>query len=120
MKQTLVRFINLFLILFKGSFTLKKKVFLFSVPMHPNLGDQAQLMCTEKWIQDNFNKYKLIEMPHLCSPIENGNPKALFFNVQLLQYIVLRLVIRKNDIFIVNSKKNRSVFIRINRNPHFI
>lgn len=103
MKQELFKLLNLFLILFRGTFTFKKKVFLFSIPTHPNLGDQAQLMCTEKWIQDNFREYKLIEMTHLCVPLSNSNPKTLLLNVQFFQYVVLKMIIRKNDIFIGHS-----------------
>lgn len=103
MRTELLKLINLFLILFKGIFTFKKKVFLFSIPTHPNLGDQAQLMCTEEWINNNFKGYKLIEFAHLCMPMDNGNPKALIFNVQFFQYLVLKLIIRKNDIFVGHS-----------------
>lgn len=103
MKQELLRLIDLFLILLRGIFTFKKKVFLFSIPTHPNLGDQAQLMCTEKWIHDNYIDYKLIEMTHLCVPLSNSNPKVLLLNVQLFQYIILKMIIRKDDIFIGHS-----------------
>lgn len=103
MKQELFKLLNLFIILFRGTFTFKKKVFLFSIPTHPNLGDQAQLMCTEKWIHDNFREYKLIEMTHLCVPLSNSNPKTLLLNVQFFQYIVLKMIIRKDDIFIGHS-----------------
>lgn len=103
MKQDFLKLIQLVLILFKGLFTFKRKVFLFCIPTHSNLGDQAQLMCTEKWICDNFKRYKLIEMTHLCSPFDNTNPKTLLLNTQFFQYIVLRLIIRKNDIFIGHS-----------------
>lgn len=103
MKQELFKLLNLFLILFRGTFTFKKKVFLFSIPTHPNLGDQAQLMCTEKWIHDNFREYKLIEMTHLCVPLSNSNPKTLLLNVQFFQYVILKMIIRKDDIFIGHS-----------------
>ena len=103
MKQELFKLLNLFIILFRGTFTFKKKVFLFSIPTHPNLGDQAQLMCTEKWIHDNFREYKLIEMTHLCVPLSNSNPKTLLLNVQFFQYVVLKMIIRKDDIFIGHS-----------------
>jgi len=103
MKHEIIKLFQLLVTFFRGFFTLKKKIFLFSIPTHPNLGDQAQLMCTEKWIKDNFPDYLLIEMEHLCSPFDNGNPKTLIFNTQLFQYIVLKLIIRKSDIFIGHS-----------------
>ena len=102
MKQNLFKLLNLFLILFRGIFTFKKKVLLFSIPTHPNLGDQAQLMCTEKWIHDNFKEYKLIEMEHLCLPLDNSL-KVLLLNTRLFQFFVLKLIIRKEDIFIGHS-----------------
>lgn len=103
MKHEILKLFHLMIIFFRGFFTLKNKIFLFSIPTHPNLGDQAQLMCTEKWIRDNFPNYLLIEMEHLCLPLDNGNPKALIFNTKLFQYIVLKLIIRKNDVFIGHS-----------------
>lgn len=103
MRNEFKRIVFLLLLLLKGLSTLRKKIFLFSVPTHPNLGDQAQLMCTEKWIRENFPDYLLIEMPHLYLPLDNGNPKALLFNTKFIQYIVLKLIIRKNDIFIGHS-----------------
>lgn len=102
MKQNLFKLLNLFLILFRGIFSFKKKVFLFSIPTHPNLGDQAQLMCTEKWIHDNFKEYKLIEMEHLCLPFDNSL-KVILLNTRLFQYLVLKLIIRKEDLFIGHS-----------------
>ncbi len=103
MKHEIIKLFQLLVIFFRGFFTLKKKIFLFSIPTHPNLGDQAQLMCTEKWIKENFPSYLLVEMDHLYSPLDNGNPKALVFNTKLFQYIVLKLIIRKNDIFVGHS-----------------
>lgn len=103
MKHEIIKLLKLLMIFFRGFFTLKKKIFLFSIPTHPNLGDQAQLMCTEKWIKENFPNYLLVEMGHLYSPLDNGNPIALIFNIKLFQYIVLKLIIRKNDIFVGHS-----------------
>lgn len=103
MKNEIRKLFQLLIVFFKGFFSLKKKVFLFSIPTHPNLGDQAQLMCTEKWIRENYPDYRLIEMPHLYAPLDNGNPKALLFNTKFIQYIVLKLIIRRNDIFIGHS-----------------
>ena len=54
MKSELKRFLQLIAIFFKAFFTFKKKVWIFSIPSHPNLGDQAQLMCTEKWVRENY------------------------------------------------------------------
>lgn len=103
MKREIIKLFQLLMIFLRGFFTFKRKVFLFSIPTHPNLGDQAQLMCTEKWIKENFPNYLLIEMGHLYLPLDNGNPKALVFNTKLFQYVVLKLIIRENDIFVGHS-----------------
>ena len=58
MKSELKRFLQLIAIFFKAFFTFKKKVWIFSIPSHPNLGDQAQLMCTEKWVRENYDGCK--------------------------------------------------------------
>ena len=85
---------------FGAFFSFKKKVLLFSIPSHPNLGDQAQLMCTERWIKENFSNYKLFKFPHLCTPFAN---EKKIFNYLFLIYVVLKLTVRKNDIFIGHS-----------------
>lgn len=103
MKSELKRLLQLIVIFFKAFFTFKKKVWLFSVPSHPNLGDQAQLMCTEKWIKENYNGYKIIEMEHLLSPFPHFNMKVLALNVDFWQHIILKMVIRKDDVFIGHS-----------------
>jgi len=95
-------FINLISYFFRAFFSFKRKVLLFSIPTHPNLGDQAQLMCTENWIKENFVTYRLFEFPHLCYPFSNGK-KSLLFNYTFWAFIVLKLTVRKKDIFIGHS-----------------
>jgi len=102
MKSELRRLLQLFLFFIKSLFTFKNKVILFSIPTHPNLGDQAQLMCTEKWIEENFKNYKYLSLPHICSPFANS-PKILFFNYTFWCFLILKIVVRKNDIFIGHS-----------------
>ena len=85
---------------FGAFFSYKKKVLLFSIPSHPNLGDQAQLMCTERWIKENFSNYKLFTFPHLCTPFANDKR---IFNYLFWVYVALKLTVRKNDIFIGHS-----------------
>lgn len=103
MKQSIKRFLFLLLFFFRGFFTFKKKVILFSIPTHPNLGDQAQLMCTEKWIKENFKGYKFISITHLYVPFNREGFMSLLLNINLFQWVILRLIIRKNDIFIGHS-----------------
>lgn len=96
------RIILLIFFFLKALFTWKKKVILFSIPTHPNLGDQAQLMCTEKWIKENFKDYSLLELGHLHIPFDYSI-KGMFLNIEVWQHIILKLVIRKHDIFIGHS-----------------
>lgn len=45
----------------------KKKspmIYYFCIPIHPNLGDQAQLMCIKNWLQENYAEYTVAE---ICS-----------------------------------------------------
>lgn len=99
MKERIVLLINFF---FKALFTWKKKVIIFSIPTHPNLGDQAQLMCTEKWVKENFRDYCLLELGHLRIPFEDSIIN-MFLNLDAWQHLILKLVIRKHDIFIGHS-----------------
>ena len=40
------------------------KVWYFCVPTHPNLGDQAQACCINKWLSENFTDMEIIEILH--------------------------------------------------------
>ena len=88
--------------LLKSLFTTRKKIILLSIPTHPNLGDLAQLMCTEKWIKKNYPDYKLFCFPHLCIPV-NNDILSYFLNTTLFSYIALKLTVKKQDIFIGHS-----------------
>ena len=102
MKKEINRLILLFIFFLKALFTFRKKVILFCIPTHPNLGDQAQLMCTEKWIADNFKGYKYLSLGQICVPFQNA-PNILFVNYTFWCYIVLKMVVRRNDVFIGHS-----------------
>ena len=102
MKRILFDILNLIAYFLGAFFTFKKKVLLFSIPSHPNLGDQAQLMCTEKWIKENFSNCKLFKFPHLCYPFSNGC-KSFLFNYTFWAFLALKLTIRKKDVFIGHS-----------------
>lgn len=40
-----------------------KKVLYVGIPLHPNLGDQAQYYCITKWLEKNYPQNKIIEIP---------------------------------------------------------
>ena len=79
-----------------------KKVFLFVEPRHPNLGDLAQLMCTRTWIAKVFPQYKLIEYGSFFLPFDN-DLKSHFYNFPIIKMVLLKLFVRRNDIFIGHS-----------------
>ncbi len=54
---------SLFIKIIIKSFIFKKKIYIFGVPIHGNLGDQAILYAEELFLKDNFNNYKIIEVP---------------------------------------------------------
>lgn len=39
-----------------------KKVYFIGVPIHNNLGDQAQYYCIIKWLKENYPNYQIIEL----------------------------------------------------------
>ena len=84
MKSELKRFLQLIAIFFKAFFTFKKKVWIFSIPSHPNLGDQAQLMCTEKWVRENYDGCKIIKMGHLFMPFSGFGIKKVGIKCRFL------------------------------------
>lgn len=83
-----------------------KAIYLFGCPMHPNLGDQAQLICTEKWLTDNYPEYRVMKL--------NWNTS------HKLNLALLKRKIRKNDLifghsgyFIVDHHPELPVYCKI-------
>jgi exopolysaccharide biosynthesis predicted pyruvyltransferase EpsI len=63
-KNKTVLFIGLFFrVLRQIVFSRRPKAYILAAPVNLNLGDQAQLMCLEKWIRENYPELKLIRMP---------------------------------------------------------
>lgn len=50
-----------------ASVAKERKVYLFSVPTHPNLGDQAQTMSIMRWLRELYPDYKIVEVPKILS-----------------------------------------------------
>lgn len=40
-----------------------KRILYFGIPMHTNLGDQAQKYCIRNWIKENYPEYEVLEIP---------------------------------------------------------
>lgn len=69
-----------------------KRILYFGVPMHVNLGDQAQKYCIRKWLQENYPTYDVLEIPTRIVVDERfGFLETLKKNV------------RKNDIIVFQS-----------------
>ena len=49
----------------------RKRIWYFGVPEHPNLGDQAQRVCIERWLNKSFPDYEIVPIP---SAAFNGSP----------------------------------------------
>lgn len=39
----------------------KPVVYYMCTPIHPNLGDQAQMVCIQKWLSENYPNYQIVE-----------------------------------------------------------
>ncbi len=86
-------------------FTLRPRAYIVATPTHANLGDQAQLMCLEKWIKENYPAHKLVRIPisliaaHVV--LVSGYLRAAVRCV--LTIGAMRLFSRKNDIIFGHS-----------------
>lgn len=79
-----------------------KRVILFGEPIHPNLGDQAQLMCTEQLLAKNYPNYKLIKAGMLFQPCCDDIKRNLI-NTSLMKLLLLKMFVKKEDLFIGHS-----------------
>lgn len=79
-----------------------KRIILFGEPIHPNLGDQAQLMCTEQLLAKNYPNYKLIKAGMLFHPCCD-NIKRNLINTSLMKLLLLKMFVKKEDLFIGHS-----------------
>ena len=71
----------------------KDKILYVGIPLHPNLGDQAQYYCILNWIEQNYPNRNIIELPD-C--IVNSN----FLGIMSRK---IKKMIKKTDIFIFQS-----------------
>lgn len=69
-----------------------KKVLYVGIPLHANIGDQAQYFCIQKWLKENFDEYEVIEYPD-C--LVNSN----FFNINSK----IKKIIKNEDIIVFQS-----------------
>lgn len=91
--------------IFSILFSKQKKVFILCQPTHANLGDQAQLMCTDKWIESNYPNSKIIHLGYFKRTIHLQNSLRDFLNEFSFRItlFVLKLKVKKEDLFIGHS-----------------
>lgn len=77
----------------------QKKILYVGIPLHPNLGDQAQYYCITKWLKENYSEYKIIEIPDI---LINSNfmriNKRIFDIINLNDIIVFQSGYRTTDV----------------------
>lgn len=91
--------------IFSILFSRQKKVFILCQPTHANLGDQAQLMCTDKWIQSAYPNSKIIHLGYFKRTLNLNNSLKEFlneFSFRITLY-TLKYKVRKQDLFIGHS-----------------
>lgn len=76
----------------KYASTDKKRIFYFCVPVHANLGDQAQAYCIRNWIKKNYEDRIIIEI--------NSKPAAVNMNNIFGE---IQKIIKKEDFIVVQS-----------------
>ncbi len=86
-------------------FCFRNKVYIVCHPVHPNLGDQAQLMCTDLWLKENFPQHKIIHLGYFTTTLNYGPFKWLLINTlsSLITICIMKIKSRPNDIFIGHS-----------------
>ena len=105
MKKVIYRIFKYWKLIFSIIFSKKRKCFVLCHPVHANLGDQAQLMCTDRWIKDNFPNCKIVHLGTFILTINFPPYSKLFISTcsTLITLFVLKIVVRKTDLFIGHS-----------------
>lgn len=82
---------------------MKKRIYLLCEPKHANLGDQAQLMCTLKWVNENYPAYKVVRLGTMFGAFDYTIKSRLQTFTRLLEFLYLKMTIRHDDIFVGHS-----------------
>ena len=69
-----------------------KKIIFVGVPVHNNMGDQAQYYCIMRWLKENYADYKIVEF--IDGVIANNYKNAIN---------IIKENINENDIFVFQS-----------------
>ncbi len=86
-KSAIGKIIRLVKIIFKSK-KYDKKFFVFGTPIHGNLGDHAIIYAIQKFLEENFKNYKVIEIDSFLV--------KWFINI-------FKIVIKKDDLIFING-----------------
>lgn len=72
----------------------RKKVYLFGTPFYGNIGDHAILLAEKKFLQDNFEGFKVVEVEiSIVNKLKNILPKFCKSNLIFIQrWRIFRLI----------------------------
>jgi exopolysaccharide biosynthesis predicted pyruvyltransferase EpsI len=86
-------------------FTFGKKVYILGTPYHANMGDQAQLYCTMRWLKENYPERKIVRIStQVASPAMLPYSKIFFKTLfSSLITLILRFKINRDDLLIGHS-----------------
>lgn len=84
----------------------KKNIFLFGCPIHPNMGDQAQTYCIEKWIRNNYTDFNVVHFSWNTS---------FPFALKLLQKKIKKddIIIGHSGYFLIDHHRELPVYIKL-------
>lgn len=92
-------------VLLKIFFRIKPRAYFIAATSNNNLGDNAQLMCIEKWIKENYPSLKIIRIPISVMGCEVAPVRGWLRN-SLISWVLInsiRITQRKGDVFFGNS-----------------
>lgn len=91
--------------IFSILFSAKRKAFILCQPEHPNLGDQAQLMCMDKWIEQNYPDCQIFHLGYFKATINLYNSNRELCNEFSFRLAlgILKLKMKKNDLILGHS-----------------
>jgi exopolysaccharide biosynthesis predicted pyruvyltransferase EpsI len=97
--------LDYFILLRDVVFSLKPKAWIVASPTHSNLGDQAQLICLEKWIRENYVGHKLVRIPVLVISAHVAQVSGYLIAAIRCKLVIslIKLFSGKNDIVFGHS-----------------
>lgn len=101
----LYRFCTYWKMIFNILFSFGHKIFLMHQATNPNLGDQAQRMCTLNWIKTNYPNSKCIEIGDFGQTIYYKYSKGTIFEIIAcyIKLLCLKIKVRNTDLFLGHS-----------------